>query len=269
MIDAEQMLREGATLVLSVSGGKDSDAMSHYLLGLREAERWPGEAVMVHADLGRAEWGSTPAYVAGLAERKGVPLHVVRWSSGDLIDRIWQRYHADPNRPCWPSAKMRYCTSDLKRGPISRWIRNYCKEGQVVCAMGLRAQESTARARKVATEIRQDCTSEQVGRKVINWLPIHTWTEEDVWSTIRTHGDIYHEAYDYGNQRLSCALCVLATSNDLLNGAEHNPETYRQLCEIEAVTGYSFRQGFWLSDLRPDLLPSETLTAVAAHKEKA
>ena len=89
------LLRNGAALVLSVSGGKDSDAVSHHLLDLRQSEGWPGEVMMVHADLGRAEWQQTPDYVRDLARRKGVPLHVVRWTHGDLIDRIWQRYLAE------------------------------------------------------------------------------------------------------------------------------------------------------------------------------
>lgn len=71
-----------------------------------------------------------------------------------------------------------------------------------------------------------------------------------------------------GNHRLSCALCVLASLNDLINGAVHNPDTYREYCRIEAVTGYSFRKDFWLSDLRPELLPESTLIAVREHKRK-
>ena len=222
-----ELLRQGAALVLSVSGGKDSDAMSHWLLDQRTAEGWCGPVKMVHADLGRADWHMTGDYVEGLAQRQEVELHVVRWSDGDLIDRIWQRWEKDKTRPCWPSAAARYCTSDLKRGPISRWIRHTFPTGTVICAMGLRAGESHARAR---------------GRRVLNWLPIHDWAETDVWDCIRQHGNIHHEAYKYGNDRLSCACCVLANPNDLLNGAIHNPATYQELCRIEAVTGYSFKK---------------------------
>ena len=97
--DPIQLLRDGAALVLSVSGGKDSDAMCHHLLDLRQTEGWSGDVMMVHADLGaRVEWHQTPYYVRNLARRKGMSLHVVRWTHGDLIDRIWQRYHKDPSR---------------------------------------------------------------------------------------------------------------------------------------------------------------------------
>jgi DNA sulfur modification protein DndC len=270
--DALTLLRDGAALVLSVSGGKDSDAMTHHLLDLRQSEGWTGDVMMVHADLGsRVEWHQTPGYVRDLAQRKGVPLHVVRWQHGDLIDRIWQRYHKDPSRPCWPSSQMRYCTSDLKRGPISRWLRNTFPSGNVICTMGLRAEESSARAKRQTFRLRKDSSAPTKGRFVYDWLPIHDWTEADVWNCIRQHGDIAHPAYrlERPNQRLSCALCVLASLNDLINGAVHNPDTYREYCRIEAVTGYSFRKDFWLSDVKPDLLPPDILNAVHAHKQAA
>jgi 3'-phosphoadenosine 5'-phosphosulfate sulfotransferase (PAPS reductase)/FAD synthetase len=267
--DPVQLLRAGAALVLSVSGGKDSDAMCHHLLEHRQTEGWSGEVVMIHADLGtRVEWQQTPDYVQNLAQRKGVPLHVVRWTHGDLIDRIWQRYYKDPSRPCWPSAQMRYCTADLKRGPISRELRRLFPSGTVICAMGLRAQESQTRARRPTFSRRTDTSAPTKGRFVYDWLPIHDWTETAVWDCIRRHGDIHHEAYSLGNHRLSCALCVLASLNDLINGAVHNPDTYREYCQIEAVTGYSFRKDFWLSDLKPELLPESTLAGVRDHKRR-
>jgi 3'-phosphoadenosine 5'-phosphosulfate sulfotransferase (PAPS reductase)/FAD synthetase len=266
-----QLLRNGASLILSVSGGKDSDAMCHHLLDLRQTEGWSGDVCMVHADLGkRVEWHQTPNYVKNLAKRKGVPVHVVRWKHGDLIDRIWQRYYKDPSRPCWPSSKIRYCTSDMKRAPISRWIRNHFPSGNVVCAMGLRAEESHARAKRETFKSRKDCTAPTKGRFVWDWLPIHDWQTDDVWNCIREHGDVAHPAYrlEQPNQRLSCALCILASLNDLMNGAIHNPDTYHEYCRIEAVTGYSFRKDFWLSDIKPELLPQETLDAVRNHQRK-
>jgi 3'-phosphoadenosine 5'-phosphosulfate sulfotransferase (PAPS reductase)/FAD synthetase len=268
--DPIQLLRDGAALVLSVSGGKDSDAMCHHLLQRRQTEGWSGEVVMIHADLGtRVEWQQTPDYVQNLAQHKGVPLHVVRWTHGDLIDRIWQRYYKDPSRPCWPSAQIRYCTADLKRGPISRELRRLFPSGNVICAMGLRAQESQTRARRPTFSLRTDSSAPTKGRFVYDWLPIHDWMETNVWDCIHQHGDVYHEAYKYGNHRLSCALCVLASLDDLINGAVHNPDTYREYCRIEAVTGYSFRKDFWLSDLKPELLPEITLIAVRDHKRKS
>jgi hypothetical protein len=39
-------------------------------------------------------------------------------------------------------------------------------------------------------------------------------------------------------------------AGDLINGAVHNPDAYREYCHIESVTGYSFRKDFWLSDVK-------------------
>lgn len=56
--DPIRLLGDGAALVLSVSGDKDSDAMAHHLLDLRPSEDWVGEVAMVHADPGsRVKWG--------------------------------------------------------------------------------------------------------------------------------------------------------------------------------------------------------------------
>jgi predicted phosphoadenosine phosphosulfate sulfurtransferase len=69
--DALTLLRDGAALVLSVSGGKDSDAMTHHLLDLRQSEGWTGDVMMVHADLGsRVEWHQTPATCVILPSEK-------------------------------------------------------------------------------------------------------------------------------------------------------------------------------------------------------
>ena len=162
------LLRNGAALVLSVSAGKDSDATAHHLLDLRRREGWTGEVCMVWADLGaeRVEWHQTPDYVRDLAKRKGVPLHIVQWAHGDLIDRIWQRYHKDPTRPPWPSSKIRYCSSDLKKQPISKFLRNHFPSGNVICAMGLRSSESHARAKRPTFQLRKDSSAPTKGRFV-------------------------------------------------------------------------------------------------------
>lgn len=278
MTDEERLvaaiLKRGAALVISISGGKDSDAMLYHLLERAQDERWNGEVHLVHADLGRAEWKETPGYVESLARKTGVPLSVVRHTYGDLIDGIRRRMATRPDVPPFPSAAARWCTSDWKRSVISKWIRNTFPTGDVVCAMGLRAQESPVRAKRLAVDMRQDCCTRT--RNVIDWLPIHAWNIGQVWGEIGYSLDEVrlvqaqtkatgvvptdwgaHPAYARGNERLSCSMCILGSMNDLMNGAVNNTDAYRELCQIEIDSGFSFKKGFWLGALRPDLLTVE------------
>ena len=281
-------LRAGAALVLSISGGKDSDAMTLTLLRQRSEENWPGEVCLVHADLGRAEHRITPQYVERFHRRVqalygDVPLVIERHSKRDLLEGIKHRMATRPDAPPWPSAKNRWCTSDYKRAVISRFIRNrWPSNAVVISAMGLRAEESPARAKRPALAVRKDCTAPTKARFTYDWLPIHNWPLVNVWAEVgysldeldllqyayrkkRQAGDAAavsrleqqfgaHPAYLRGNQRLSCAMCVLASQNDILNGIEQDPDLYREYTRIEMRSGFSFRQGLWLLSLRPDLL---------------
>lgn len=256
--EIRQAFEAGAGLAISVSGGKDSDCMAYLLVDMWRKEGYTGNLQLVHADLGRAEHRQTPEHVTYLATSLDVPLNIVKHSKYDLLDGIKHRMETRPDVPCWPSAKNRYCTSDWKRAPISKWIRNTYPSGTVICAMGLRAEESKARAKKPVIEMRQDCCSKQ--RLVYNWSPIQDYTLNDVWNELE--GRIYHPMYDpndtrTANDRISCCFCVLASENDLLNGIENDAELYIEYCKIEVISGWSFREKLWLGSLRPELLPDD------------
>ncbi len=299
-------LGRGAHLVVSVSGGKDSQAMLARLAGLRTAYGWTCPMTAVHADLGRAEWPETAAFVERMCRADRVPLTVVRRNGGDLVERIERRLQTvstipgetRPAKPFWPSAAQRYCTSDLKRGPIQMHLRSLGKEGVIVSAMGLRADESRGRAAKPGVSVDAALTSkalrdfdpatalqaqrEDGGRLVLNWLPIHDWATDDVWEMMLTDAEdlerrraLYreghhkralngwpaHPAYVMGNTRLSCALCVLASRSDLVNGMRHNPALAAHYIGLEKASGYTFRDGLSLTDLAAEeMIPLEVLS---------
>lgn len=250
-----EALQNGAHLILSVSGGKDSDVMSYVLHKWHQQQGFKGDLVMVHADLGRMERTETSEYVDKLALRVGVPLYIVRHSKYDLLEGFWQRYRTRPDAPPFSSAAARYCTSDWKRAPISKWIRNhYPSDATVICAMGLRAEESSARAKKPILRLRPDCQAKSKDRMVWDWNPILHWTEQEVWAGIKLNGNIYHPAYDDGNERLSCGCCVLACGGDIQNGAYNRPETFRSLVDLEIASGFEFQQNKPIWTVAPDLL---------------
>jgi 3'-phosphoadenosine 5'-phosphosulfate sulfotransferase (PAPS reductase)/FAD synthetase len=278
-------LAKGAALVISLSGGKDSQALLAALVAAYRTHRWPGPIFAVHAHLGRAEWPQTMAHCQSLCDGAGIPLHIVGRSAGaDLVDRWRERMQtlAGTGKPFWSSAAQRYCTSDMKRGPIDQLLRKY---SLVISAEGVRADESPNRARKPVVAIRPQITAaglrslpmEQAltyrsfkQRLALTWYPLHDWSESDVWQACGTDindlrerqalhrlghevlaldGWPGHPAYVYGNERLSCALCVLASRNDLRNGAKHNPELFQELVAMERESGFTFRQDLALAEL--------------------
>lgn len=301
-----EALRQGAALAISMSGGKDSLAMATALVERAESEGWPGEIYAIHSDLGRMDWGgyenedhwlSTLGHVRRQCERLGLPLVVVRREDRDLLGHIQARREKlqDQGRdiPFWPSAASRYCTSDLKRAVIDKELRRH---DFVVCAMGIRRDESARRAKSRPCTVRQQITSQakcyqgvetvgellqarEEGRRVaLDWNPILEWSEDDVWQAIghsledlwarrrlweigwqapALKGWLAHPAYVLGNERLSCALCILGSPGDLENGARHNPKLFRELVEMERESGYTFQEGFSLTELAQRLSREE------------
>ncbi|MEM8805363.1 MAG: phosphoadenosine phosphosulfate reductase family protein [Cyanobacteria bacterium P01_G01_bin.38] len=304
----QRVLALGATLAVSVSGGKDSDAMLRHLVRLHQAQKWPGKMFAITADLGRIEWPGTLEHIKALCDELGVPLEVVRRAKGGMIDRWDQRRQtlqdSGQHKPFWSSASARYCTKELKTAECDRNLR---AEDLVVCAVGIRAKESPNRAKQPRFRIRSAITtaalkepkgmatadekerwaegaistwldSGRKGRLALTWHPIFDWSLGQVWRELGTslsaldhrralyqagqfapalQGWPAHWAYVSGNSRLSCSLCVLASSADILNGAMHNPRTWAELALMEAQSGWSFQQGQWLGSLNID--PRERL----------
>lgn len=275
---------QGAALAISISGGKDSQALLSAVASWHRASGYSNEVFAIHADLGRTEWPQTPAHVERICKVAGVPLVVVRRPAGDLLARWEERMQKlqGTGKPFWSSAQNRYCTSDLKRGPINQYLRRY---PLVISVEGIRADESAGRARKPVVHMREGITAAKLHglelddalafrsfkqRLALTWNAIHSWSVEDVWAACGTSaaalahrqrlyqageeeaallGWPAHPAYVLGNERLSCALCILGSKNDLRNGARHNPALYRRLVEMEQQSGYTFRQDVALGRL--------------------
>lgn len=257
----EAALDEGAALAISISGGKDSQAMALALVDLHRTRGWSGEVFCITADLGRIEWPETHAHVQKIADLCGVRLVTVRRARGDMLQRWQQRGEttlaaSGQGRP-WSDANNRFCTSELKRDPIDSYLRKY---DHVVCAVGIRAQESDGREKQPLWARRKRIETRT--RRAFTWHPIHAWSLLDVlrqcghtWGELRRRQEQYaqgspeqaldgwslHPAYVYGNERLSCQFCILGSIGDLTNGARHNPELLAELVAIEDRFGFTFQ----------------------------
>ena len=167
--ECREMIRQAALVSISTSGGKDSQAMTILLARIVP----PDQLVAVHAPLGEVEWPGTVEHIENTIP-PGLPLIMAAAASGkSLLDQVEERRK-------WPGIRQRWCTAEHKRGPIERELRHYLKvhprfDGRLINAMGMRADESPARARKSKPPPRAACT---VGRYCLSVHDLEVGTSE-------------------------------------------------------------------------------------------
>jgi len=227
----DQLIKQGAIFYVSHSGGKDSQAMYDVVRKLVPSE----QIVVVHANLPGVEWSGVVEHIEANIDHE---LNVV--VAGKTFLEMVEK------RGMWPSPAYRQCTSDLKTGPIMKFIRNDLKARGIELAvncMGLRAEESSARAKKECFKInKKNTVSTRVNRTVYDWLPIFDMLEGEVFDTIYNCDQRPFWAYgERGelNSRLSCVFCIMGSQNDLRHGAEQNPEMFKQIVEMENKIGHT------------------------------
>ncbi|WP_151776464.1 phosphoadenosine phosphosulfate reductase domain-containing protein [Acinetobacter nosocomialis] len=234
-------IKLNALFVINHSGGKDSQAMMIKLLEFVPKE----QILVVHASLGLMEWSGALELARDQAAAAGVDFLVAK-AKKSFLDMVLRRFSERPEVPSFPSPKYRQCTSDLKRGPITREIRRYAKANgfnRIVNCVGLRAEESSNRAKQII--FKPVAENGRAGRAWHDYLPIHSLTTNEVFQTIKNAGQSPHWAYQ-DNDRLSCITCIMGSSKDLIHGAIKNPKVYALMCLIEEITGYAMH-----ASLRP------------------
>lgn len=245
-------------VLVNSSGGKDSQAMLDEVVTLARAAGVVDRVRVVHADLGRVEWKGTRQLAEAQARVYGVPFEVVQRERGDLLEQI-------EAREMFPDKNNRYCTSDQKRDQIAKVFTQIAAEHRgrgsdrlvrILNCMGLRAAESPARSKLVPLERNTRVSN---GRKEVwTWLPIHSWTVDQVWARIRASGVPHHPAYDLGMPRLSCIFCVFSSRAALILAGKHNPELLAEYVRVEQKIGHTFRK---------DQSIAEIAAAVASGEE--
>ena len=103
--------------------------------------------------------------------------------------------------------------------------------------MGMRAEESAARARKLRW--RRNDPMSVAGREVFDWLTIFDLSTEEVFRTIRDAGQLPHPAYLQGMSRMSCVFCIMASRSNLRTAAQLLPELYRSYAALERRIGHT------------------------------
>jgi 3'-phosphoadenosine 5'-phosphosulfate sulfotransferase (PAPS reductase)/FAD synthetase len=266
-------------VLVNISGGKDSQTALRRVIRLAREQDYPrSRIVCVFADLGgRDEWAGTaqlgPHLVTLYGDRPSAAelarLHAAHYglrfevttrlkpdgqggkAPQDLLDHI-------KDRGMWPSSDARYCTSDMKRGPVGRVMTALAAEARqggyagpvrILSVMGMRAAESPARARLEEFSSDQRATGKGLSKVVDTWLPIHGMGTAEVWADIRVSQVPYHWVYDAGLPRLSCRFCVLAGKHALALAAQLDPAGAWERAQVEDDMGHTFKNGASMLDV--------------------
>lgn len=246
-------LRSYDIIEISSSGGKDSQAMTAHVAGLLRGEGILDRGVVVHADLGRAEWKGTRAIAEAQAAAEGLRFVAKSRPQGDLLDHVRALGK-------WPMPTQRFCTADHKRGQILTVMTALADEAagsersrqiRILNCVGLRAEESPGRAK--APSFKEGARGSSGRRRIDMWLPIHDWTEAQVWDAVRASGSPVHPAYAAGLPRASCVFCIYAPETALRRAGRANPELLAEYVETERAIGHTFRKRLPIAKIAADI----------------
>lgn len=198
--------------VLSLSGGKDSTAASLFLReqGIEHVRvfndtGWEHQSLYDHLDYLEEQLGPIirvsgcidipegwETEVNAIEAKLGRPSAMVRWAV---------------KKAMFPSRMRRYCTQELKVKPFLKWARE--QDDDVLHVVGIRAEESAARAGLVEREAMPGAEDIEV------WRPLLTWTLADVVAIHVRHNVLPCKLYLEGATRVGCWPCIMANKAEL------------------------------------------------------
>ena len=187
-------------VIASVSGGKDSTALCLWL----QEQGIPYRAV--HMDTGW-EHPLTDAYIREVLEPRIGP---IEWIAPErkMVELI-------RHKGMFPSRMRRFCTEHLKTKPYQRWLAAQYPTGEVVTAVGIRAEESQARAAMPERE------ATYIGEI---WRPLLSWPVESVVEIHKRHSVAPNPLYlKPGIERVGCWPCIFARKAEIRTIAEIDP----------------------------------------------
>lgn len=214
-----QALREklaGRRVVASVSGGKDSAAMSLWLTeqGI-DHDR-------VYMDTGW-EAQETYEYISGPLTTALGPIRRISPTT-DMKSLVRERKG-------FPGGRTRFCTTELKFNPIRAHLAELMDRGaDVVNAIGIRRAESVERADATEWEWSDDLDCEV-------WRPIVSWSVDEVISIHQRHGLRPNPLYLRGFTRVGCYPCIHASKSEIALLARTDPDRIAEIALLEQEIG--------------------------------
>jgi 3'-phosphoadenosine 5'-phosphosulfate sulfotransferase (PAPS reductase)/FAD synthetase len=273
-LEVDALLRAGAPVAISVSGGKDSQSSTLAVMMHLNTIGHSGPRILINADLGSSDWRASRPLCQLLADRHNVELVVVRRSAGDLLHRWNARQESCVRRygnletvslvlP-WSTPSMRFCTSEMKTHVILRELRRRFPGQIVLNVVGERREEKSRATRPVATLNANGLSW--------TWRPVLKWTEQQAFDFIRHCGMEPHIAYTaFGMSRVSCPYCILSKLADLVAATrvEETHELFHGIVRLEIKSTFGFQGARWLADVAPQLLTTMVREEVQEAKHLA
>lgn len=292
--------------VISVSGGKDSEAM--ILLAVEQAVENP---IYVFADTGH-EHLETYAHISYLEQALGITIHRVRADFSDRIaekkasltrqlldldgmgrgNRRLKQYTApvlarmiDAMEPTgnpfldlciwkgrFPSTRARFCSQELKHEPLAEFMRPLFKQySTVISWQGVRADESLNRRDLPMYDVEMG----QWEPEPKGWLiyrPIIDWTVEDVFALHRKTGIRWNPLYEKGMGRVGCMPCIHAKKEELIAIFRVFPAEIDRVEEWEVIVSKASKRGistFFPADTMPGNSTVSNEVSLATHGIRA
>lgn len=201
----------GRLVVASISGGRDSAAMSLHLFELGIVHD------RVFMDTGW-EHPATYEYIRGPLTAKLGPIAEIR-AQVDFLGLVRQK-------GLFPSRVMRFCTTELKVKPIQRYLAERSATEDIVNAVGIRRAESKARSQMSEWEWSEGFDCEV-------WRPLVKWSRDDVDAIHERHGLAPNPLYGMGASRVGCWPCIHARKSEIALVAKHDPERIDLIESVE------------------------------------
>jgi len=211
-------------VIASVSGGKDSAALSLWLTeqGI-DHDRVFMDTGWEHPD--------TYTYLRGPLTEKLGPIKEIKSAKypGGMVELVTKK-------SMFPSRMRRFCTQELKVFPMQKHINAIVDAGaEVVNAVGIRRGESVARSKMDEWEWSDGFDCEV-------WRPLVEWTEQDVIDIHHKHDLRPNPLYLLGAQRVGCWPCVFGRKDEIRLVALKTPWRIGQMREIEATVSVAQKE---------------------------
>ncbi|RDL44663.1 phosphoadenosine phosphosulfate reductase [Marinomonas piezotolerans] len=251
--------------VISISGGKDSTALS-----LLSIDRDVPNRIYVFADTGN-EHSITYEYLDYLEETLGIEIIRVKadftkqilrkrntvktkWRKEGISLRVIARVLTllkPTGNPfldlcIWkgrfPSMKARFCTEFLKEKVIEEQVIEPLigKYSTIISWQGQRADESASRAK--LPEMSAVFGDMETMKGIFNYRPILKWTAEEVFAFHKKHGIRWNPLYEKGMSRVGCMPCVNGNKGELKKIAEQFPEVVERIRQWEEIVSQTSKR---------------------------